>query len=268
MCVSCRLLKPRLQFSSCAAFAFTCPRTSWHAGVWETSRITSAHTCLIKASCSTQSHREKPSPSLLLKPSEAKWCIHLHLFPFKRFELMLGSHILLPSCSPLPDLQLIHPSLFFSPLKLPIFLLTSLCHFWIGSLIFYIYISLPHHSLSLIQFYLNLHEHWFWVGGCSLGAALVNSTGHWRNSLCCNKIETKTHRSSRWFSDGHAYPCFHKKGLLKIVMSVGFLEQLYTIFWPRNRCEWVFEIPVRAMKTRWTIFVKSHGVGITKYKLP
>lgn len=27
-CASCRLLKPRPQFSSCAAFAFTCPRTS------------------------------------------------------------------------------------------------------------------------------------------------------------------------------------------------------------------------------------------------
>lgn len=52
-CLSCRLLKQRLQFSSCAASACTCPRTSWPAGVWETWRITSAHTCLIKASSST-----------------------------------------------------------------------------------------------------------------------------------------------------------------------------------------------------------------------
>lgn len=86
-----RLLKPRPQFSSCAASACTCPRTSWPAGVWETSRITSAHTCLIKASSSTQPHREKPLPFLLPKPSEANWCTHLHPFPFKRFELVLGS---------------------------------------------------------------------------------------------------------------------------------------------------------------------------------
>lgn len=33
--VSRRLRKPRPQFSSCAAFAFTCPRISWPAGVWE-----------------------------------------------------------------------------------------------------------------------------------------------------------------------------------------------------------------------------------------
>lgn len=33
--VSRRLRKPRLQFSSCAAFAFTCPRISWPAGAWE-----------------------------------------------------------------------------------------------------------------------------------------------------------------------------------------------------------------------------------------
>lgn len=234
-------------------------------------------------------HRGSPPPiyAWLRLPAQLSH-IEKSLPPHSCWNLQKQSDVFISTCFLLKDLNLcldltfcyllvlpyltsswfIHPC-FFSLLKLPIFLLTSLCHFWIGSLIFYRYIF---HSLiipfSLIQFYLNLHEHWFWVGGCSLGAALVNSTGHWRNSLCCNKIETQSHRSSRWFSDGHAYPCFHKKGLLKIVMSVGFLEQLYTIFWPRNRCEWVFEIPVRAMKTRWTIFVKSHGVGITKYKLP
>lgn len=80
--LSCRLLKPRPQFSSCAASACTCPRTSWPAGARETSRITSAHTCLIRASLFTQPHREKPFPTILPKPSEANWCTHLYLVPF------------------------------------------------------------------------------------------------------------------------------------------------------------------------------------------
>lgn len=80
--IFCRLLKPRPRFSSCAASACTYPRISWPAGVWETLRITSAHTCLIRASSVTQPHRGKPYPAILPKPSEANWCTHLHLVPF------------------------------------------------------------------------------------------------------------------------------------------------------------------------------------------
>lgn len=152
--LSCRLLKPRPQFSSCAASAYTCPRTSWPAGVWETSRITSAHTCLIKASCSTQPHREKPFPSLLPKPSEANWCTHLYPFPFKRFELVLGSLLfLLPTRSPLPDLKLIQfPSLFFPnvpPLLSAIFGLVPPPPFFL-----FFFILLPLHSLLLTHSFL------------------------------------------------------------------------------------------------------------------
>ena len=115
--LSCRLLKPRPQFSSCAASAFTCPRTSWPAGVWETSRITSAHTCLTRASYATQPHREKSFPSLLPKPSEANWCTHLHPFPFKRFELVLGSFLFCCYLLVLPSLTWSwfssHPCFFF-----------------------------------------------------------------------------------------------------------------------------------------------------------
>lgn len=206
-CVSCRLLKPRLQFSSCAAFAFTCPRTSWPAGVWETSRITSAHTCLIKASCSIQPHREKPFPSLLPKPSEAKWCTHLYPFPFKRFELVLGSHLfcyllVLPSLT--SSWFSSHPC-FFSPFKLPMFLLFSLPFLdWFPRFFNFTPSSFPlSHSSSFV--YLNLHEHWFWVVGCSLGAALSTAPVIEGTLYVASKQEQTIHRSSRWFSDGRVF---------------------------------------------------------------
>lgn len=89
------------------------------------------------------------------------------------------------------------------------------------------------HSSSFV--YLNLHEHWFWVVGCSLGAALSTAPVIEGTLYVASKQEQTIHRSSRWFSDGRVlYPCCHKKGLLKLVMSMGFLEQLYTIFWPRT----------------------------------
>lgn len=143
---SCRLLKPRPQFSSCAASVCTCPRTSWPAGVWETSRITSAHTCLTRASCSTQPHREKPFPSLLPKPSEANWCTHLHLFPFKRFELVLGS-LLFCYLLVLPSLTWSWFSSYPCPPSHSQCYSSSLHHFWIGSPVFFI--LLPVHSLLL-----------------------------------------------------------------------------------------------------------------------
>lgn len=212
LCVhfSPRLLKPRPQFSSCAASACTCPRTSWPAGMWETSRITSAHTCLIRAPCFTQLHREKPSPSLLPKPSEANWCTHLHPFPFKIFELVLGSLLLLlPTRSPLPDLQLIQfPSLFFSPSH-PQCSSSSLCHFLDWFPIFFSFLLyllfIPSHLLICFVFYLNLHEHWFWVVGCSLGAALSTAPVIEGTLYVASKQEQTTHRSSRWFSDGRVF---------------------------------------------------------------
>lgn len=195
---SFRLLKPRPQFSSCAASACTCPRTSWPAGVWETSRITSALICLIKASCSTQPHgggmKKKKSlfPFLLPKPSEANWCTHLHPFFPLRCELMLGSPFLfllvLPSltwiwlsshpsfffsascsqCAPTPLLPTIFgfiPHLFFHFLLIPCFSLTYFCSFE------------PARTLIL--------SGWLFSWSCT-----VNSTGHWRNSLCCIRTGT------------------------------------------------------------------------------
>lgn len=211
--LSCRLLKPRPQFSSCAASAFTCPRTSWPAGVWETSRITSAHTCLTRASYSTQLHREKPFPSLLPKPSEANWCTHLHPFPFKRFELVLGSFLflLLPTRSPLPDLKLIQfPSLFFffPPSHSQCFFFFSLPFLdWFPPPFFFFYFTPSPfpltHSSSFV--YLNLHEHWFWVVGCSLGATLSTAPVIEGTLYVASKQEQTIHRSSRWFSDGRVF---------------------------------------------------------------
>ena len=244
----CRLLKPRPQFSSCAASACTCPRTSWPAGVWETSRITSAHTCQIKASSSTQPHREKPLPFLLPKPSEANWCTHLHPFPFKRFELVLGSLLfspfLLPTRSPLPGLRLIQfPSLFFSQ-RFP----SSLCHHfcWLPHFFCFILVwfflplySLPTHSSILV--YLNLHEHWFWVVGCSLGAALSTAPVIEGTLYVASEQEQTIPRSSRWFSDGRVlYPCCHKKGLLKLVCNViGVSRTTLHNLLTKDRCEQV-----------------------------
>lgn len=203
----CRLLKPRPQFSSCAAFAFTCPRTSWPAGVWETSRITSAHTCQIKAFCYTQPHREKPFPSLLPKPSEANWCTHLHPFPFKRFELVLGS-LLFCYLLVLPSLTWswisFHPC--FSPHTPNVPLLLSAIFGLVPPFCFFNFTpsSFPlTHSSSFV--YLNLHEHWFWVVGCSLGATLSTAPVIEGTLYVASKQEQTIHMSSRWFSDGRVF---------------------------------------------------------------
>lgn len=211
--LSCRLLKPRPQFSSCAASAFTCPRTSWPAGVWETSRITSAHTCLTRASYSTQLHREKPFPSLLPKPSEANWCTHLHPFPFKRFELVLGSFLflLLPTRSPLPDLKLIQfPSLFFFPPS------HSQCFFFFSlpfldwfppPFFFFLFHSFSIPSYSLIQFCLFEPARTLILSGWLFSwSHTVNSTGHWRNSLCCIKTGTN---NTQVFTVVLRWTCFY-----------------------------------------------------------
>ena len=212
--LSCRLLKPRPQFSSCAASAFTCPRTSWPAGVWETSRITSAHTCLTRASYATQPHREKSFPSLLPKPSEANWCTHLHPFPFKRFELVLGSFLFCCYLLVLPSLTWSwfssHPCFFFFffffyPSPSPFFF-SFLCPFLFCSPIFFYFTPSPFpltHSSSFV--YLNLHEHWFWVVGCSLGAALSTAPVIEGTLYVASKQEQTIHRSSRWFSDGRVF---------------------------------------------------------------
>lgn len=211
--LSCRLLKPRPQFSSCAASAFTCPRTSWPAGVWETSRITSAHTCLTRASYSTQLHREKPFPSLLPKPSEANWCTHLHPFPFKRFELVLGSFLflLLPTRSPLPDLKLIQfPSLFFffPPSHSQCFFFFSLPFLdWFPPPFFFLFHSFSIPSYSLIQFCLFEPARTLILSGWLFSwSHTVNSTGHWRNSLCCIKTGTN---NTQVFTVVLRWTCFY-----------------------------------------------------------
>ena len=227
--LSCRLLKPRPQFSSCAASAFTCPRTSWPAGVWETSRITSAHTCLTRASYATQPHREKSFPSLLPKPSEANWCTHLHPFPFKRFELVLGSFLFCCYLLVLPSLTWSwfssHPCFFFFfflPLTLPMFFFLSLPFLdWFPHFFLFHSFSIP--SYSLIQFCLFEPARTLILSGWLFSwSRTVNSTGHWRNSLCC--IKTGTNNTQvftvvlRWTC--FLYPCCHKKGLLKLVCNV------------------------------------------------
>lgn len=212
--LSCRLLKPRPQFSSCAASAFTCPRTSWPAGVWETSRITSAHTCLTRASYSTQLHREKPFPSLLPKPSEANWCTHLHPFPFKRFELVLGSFLflLLPTRSPLPDLKLIQfPSLFFffPPSHSQCFFFFSLpfLDWFPPPFFFFLFHSFSIPSYSLIQFCLFEPARTLILSGWLFSwSHTVNSTGHWRNSLCCIKTGTN---NTQVFTVVLRWTCFY-----------------------------------------------------------
>lgn len=230
--LSCRLLKPRPQFSSCAASAFTCPRTSWPAGVWETSRITSAHTCLTRASYSTQPHREKPFPSLLPKPSEANWCTHLHPFPFKRFELVLGSFLflLLPTRSPLPDLKLIQfPSLFFfffsSPSHSQCFFFFSLPFLdWFPHIYIFFLISPLLHSLLLTHLVLfiwtctNIDFEWLVVllePHCQQHRSLKELFMLHQNR---NKQYTGLHGGSQM--DVFLYPCCHKKGLLKLVCNV------------------------------------------------
>ena len=146
--LSCRLLKPRPQCSSCAASAYTCPRTSWPAGVWETSRITSAHTCLTKASCFTQPHREKPFISLLPKPSEANRCTHLHPFLLKDLNLCLDLSffcylLVLPSLT--RSWFDSHPCFSSHPKCSS----SSLCHFFGLVSPFFFFPLLPFHSLLL-----------------------------------------------------------------------------------------------------------------------
>lgn len=274
---SFRLLKPRPQFSSCAASACTCPRTSWPAGVWETSRITSALTCLIKASCSTQPHgggmkkkKKSLSPFLLPKPSEANWCTHLHPFFPLRCELMLGSPFLFLLVLPSLTWSWLssHPSFFFLPhapsvppplFSLP-FLDLSLTFFPTSS-------SFPA-SHSPIFVHLNLHEHWFWVVGCSLGAALSTAPVIEGTLYVASEQEQTIHRSW-WFSHGRVlYPCCHKKWLLKLVMSRRCLEQLYAVLWPRTGVERCLNTRVSKEIMRWTVSVKSYGVGIASYKQP
>lgn len=225
----CRLLKPRPQFSSCAAFAFTCPRTSWPAGVWETSRITSAHTCQIKASCSTQPHREKPFPSLLPKPSEANWCTHLHPFPFKRCELVLGS-LLFCYLLVLPSLTWswisFHPC--FSPHAPNVPLLLSAIFGLVPPFCFVFFvvflISLPLHSLLLTHPVLfiwtctNIDFEWLVVllePHCQQHRSLKELFMLHQSR---NKQYTCLHGGSQM--DVFLYPCCHKKGLLKLVCNV------------------------------------------------
>lgn len=240
LCPSCRLLKPRPQFSSCAAFACTCPRTSWPAGVWETSRITSAHTCLIKAFCSTQPHREKPFPSLLPKPSEANWCTHLHPFPFKRFELVLGSLLFFCYLLVLPTLTWSwfssHPSFF---LTLPMFLLFSLPFLdWFPRFLYFTPSSFPptHSSILFIWTCTNIDFEWLVVllePHCQQHRSLKELFMLHQNR---NKQYTGLHGGSQM--DVFLYPCCHKKGLLKLVCNVNGVSRttLHNLL-TKDRCE-------------------------------
>lgn len=160
---------------------------------------------------------------------------------------MLGSpfcslHVLLPDMT-----QIQFPSLFFCfvfppfPLSvLPLFSLPFLDwfpHFFFTSSPFP---PPPPHSPIFVH--LNLHEHWFWVVGCSLGAALSAAPVIEGTLYVASKQEQTIHRSSRWFSHGRVlYPCCHKKGLLKLVCNVNGVSRttLHNLL-TKDRCEQVF----------------------------
>lgn len=148
------------------------------------------------------------------------------------------SPFLLPSCSPLPDLKLIQfPSLFYFPQapNVPPFLSA------IFGLVPPFLISLPlhpplsHSSFMFIWTCTNIDFEWLVVLlelHCQQHRSLKELFMLHQNR---NKQYTGLHGGSQM--DVFIYPCCHKKGLLKIVMSIGFLEQLYTIFWPWDRCD-------------------------------
>lgn len=204
-CPSCRLLKPRPQFSSCAAFACTCPRTSWPAGVWETSRIISAHTCLIKASAPPSHIGKSPSP-----PS----CLSLQ----KQIDVLISTRFLLKDLNLCLDLSFFVTYSFSPPWpeadSVPILVFSSrsqcsssfLCHFWIGSPIFFI--LLPLHSLLLTHpFCLFEPARTLILSGWLFSwSRTVNSTGHWRNSLCCIKTGTN---NTQVFTVVLRWTCFY-----------------------------------------------------------
>lgn len=117
----------------------------------------------------------------------------------------------------------------------------------------------PTHSSILVN--LNLHEHWFWVVGCSLGAALSTAPVIEGTLYVASEQEQTIPRSSRWFSDGRVlYPCCHKKGSLKLVCNViGVCRTTLHILLTKDRCECV-KTPVYANITGWTIFLSNHMV--------
>lgn len=151
-------------------------------------------------------------------------------------------------CSPLPALRLIqfHPCVLPPPPPPPppAPSVPPLCHFWIGSLVSYF--STPFHSLSVTHPVLflwtctNIDIFIFLIFFCvvgSLGAALSTTPVIQGTLYVASNQKQTSHRSSRWFSDGHVYPCFHKERIVEDCKVSGFLEQLNTIFWPRDRCE-------------------------------
>lgn len=175
-------------------------------------------------------------------------------------------------CSPLPALRLIqfHPCVLFSPPPPPPApSVPPLCHFWIGSLVSYF--STPFHSLSVTHPVLFLWTctnidifFFFFFAWLVLLEPLCQQHRSFKELFMLHQTRNKTsHRSSRWFSDGHVYPCFHKERIVEDCKVSGFLEQLNTIFLTKGQVWIDVEIPVRARKTRWTIFVDSYGVGIT-----
>lgn len=194
--ISYRRLKPRPQFSSCAASACTCPRTSWPAGVWETSRITSAHTCLIRASCSTRYTGKSPSSSTCLSlqkqidvlisiffsPLEIWTCAWIFPFPHPFF---FGYLPISPSLGPVAHWI---PQPYFSPLlTLPLPPPLSLPPFLLVALFFSLFIP----SSTLIHFCLFEPARTLILSGWLFSwSHTVNSTGHWRNSLSCIRTGT------------------------------------------------------------------------------
>lgn len=175
-------------------------------------------------------------------------------------------------CSPLPALRLIqfHPCVLSPP---PSSSSSSQCSSslpfldWFPCLLFFHSLSFPlSHSSSFVS--LNLHEHWyfflFFFAWLVLLEPLCQQHRSFKELFMLHQTRNKTsHRSSRWFSDGHVYPCFHKERIVEDCKVSGFLEQLNTIFLTKGQVWIDVEIPVRARKTRWTIFVDSYGVGIT-----
>lgn len=194
-------------------------------------------------------------------------------FPFKMWTYAWISFFV-STCSTFPDLKLIEfPSFIFFFFSAscsqcaPTPLLPTIFGF-IPHLFFPTSSSFPA-SHSPIFVHLNLHEHWFWVVGCSLGAALSTAPVIEGTLYVASEQEQTIHRSSWWFSHGRVlYPCCHKKWLLKLVMSHRCLEHLYAVLWPRTGVERCLNTRVSKEITRWTVSVKSYGVGIASYEPP
>lgn len=117
---------------------------------------------------------------------------------------------------------------------------SSLCYFWIGSLIYlistHLHSFLGTHPVLFIWTCTNIDFEWLVVllePHCQQHRPLKELFMLHQNRI---KQYPGLHCGSQM--DMLIHPCRHKKGLLKLVFNVnGFLEQLNAIFWQWDSCE-------------------------------